>query len=104
LREEPFMRILEARFHPESISGAGSVVVGHIHCDGRVARIEPFLVRPETVTPFEPAAVFDKLERCVGASVGDTFHALVRLKSGFWSFAEIPARSECVNATGDQRR
>jgi hypothetical protein len=94
------MRILEARFHPDSKSGGGSIVVGRVHCEGRVGKIETYPLRPEAVTPFEPTALFDKLEFLVGSAVGDTFHALLRLKSGFWSFEEVPPREPRARAEG----
>jgi hypothetical protein len=86
------MRILEARFHPDSKSGPSSIPVGRVFCDGPVARIQPLRIRPEMVAPFETPALFDRLEALVGAAVGDTFHALVRLESGSWSFVEVQAR------------
>jgi hypothetical protein len=92
------MRILEARFYPDSKSGPSSVVVGRVHCEGTSARIETCSLRPDAIRPFEPTALFDKLEFLVGSAVGDTFHALLRLKSGFWSFEEVPPRQTAVSS------
>jgi hypothetical protein len=48
------------------------------------------------VRPFERINLLDKLEFLVGSAVGDTFHALVTLRSGFWSFVEVPGRDDRV--------
>jgi hypothetical protein len=82
------VRILEARFYPGSKSAPNAVVVGRVLCEGRTARIEPVPVRPESVRPFDPTALIGKLEFIVAAAAGDVFDALVKVRSGFWSFAE----------------
>ena len=92
------VRVLEARFHPGSKSGQAAVVVARVLCDGRTARIEPVPVGPDKVKPFEPVTLLDKLEFLVGSTVGDTFHALVALRSGFWSFVEVPGRDDHAGA------
>jgi hypothetical protein len=84
------VKILEARFYPGSKSGLVSVVIGRVFCEGRTAKIEPKRFSAETVRPFEPVELYDKLEFLVGSAIGDTFHSLVKLRSGFWSFTEIP--------------
>jgi hypothetical protein len=83
-------KILEARFYPGSKAGLASVVVGRVFCEGTTAQIEPRPIRAETVHPFEPVALYDKLEFLVGSAIGDRFHSLLRLRSGFWSFVEVP--------------
>lgn len=88
------VRILEARFHPGSKSEPRTVVVGRVLCDGRTARIDPVPFRLEKVKPFERTNLLDKLEFLVGSTVGDTFHALIALRSGFWSFVEVPGRGD----------
>jgi len=83
------VRILEVRFHPYSKAGREVVVVGRVLCDGRAARVEPARVVPEAVKPFEPPALFSKLQFLVASVVGDPFHELAGLRSGFWSFVEV---------------
>ena len=70
------------------------MVVARVFCEGRTARIEPVPVAPEAVEPFEPIDLLDKLEFLAGSAVGDTFHALVALRSGFWSFVEVAGRDD----------
>jgi len=86
------VRIIEARFHPGSKSAPKTVVVGRVLCDGRTARIEHLPVRPESIKPFDPTALIDKLEFIVAAAAGNVFDALVTVRSGFWSFAEVQGR------------
>lgn len=88
------VRVLEARFHPGSKSEPRTVVVGRVLCDGRTARIEPVPFGLEKVRPFQPTNLLNKLEFLVGSTVGDTFHALVAVRSGFWSFVEVPGRDD----------
>jgi hypothetical protein len=88
------VRVLEAKFHPGSKTGQTSVVVGRILCDGPRAVIEPAPISAAAVAPFERASVYDKLESLVGSAVGDTFYALLALRSGYWSFAEAPGRDD----------
>ena len=83
------VRLLEARFHPGSKSAPSAVIVGRVSCDGRVALVEPLPFQAEAVKPFEPIALFHKLEFLVASAVGDTFQALVTLRSAFWSFVEV---------------
>jgi hypothetical protein len=90
LRRVWFVRVLEARFHPDSKSRQHAVVVGRVLCEGRTARIEPVSFPPEMVKPFEPIKLLDELEFVVGSAVGDTFHALVALRGDSWSFVEVP--------------
>jgi len=63
-------------------------------CDGRTARIQPVAFGLEQVRPFERTNILDKLEFLVGSTVGDTFHALIAVRSGFWSFVEVPGRDD----------
>jgi hypothetical protein len=84
------MRVLEARFHARSKSDAMGVVVGRILCDGTRASIEPAPLSAAAVAPFDRVMLLDKLEFLVGSAVGDTFHSLSALKSGYWSFVEVP--------------
>jgi hypothetical protein len=61
------------------------------------AKIEALPVRPEAITPFDPSALHDKLEFMVGSAVGEVFHALIRIRSGFWTFVDVSDRR---NRTG----
>lgn len=65
-----------------------SVVVARVHCDEVRASIQPAPVSAAAVAPFEPASLLDKLGFIVGSAVGDPFHALLAVRSGFWSFVE----------------
>jgi hypothetical protein len=84
------VRILEVRFHPRSKSGREAVVVGRVLCEGRAARVEPVSIAPEAVKPFDSLALFCNLQLLVASVVGDPFHELAGLRSGFWSFVEVP--------------
>jgi hypothetical protein len=87
------VKVLEARFHPGSKSGQMSVVVARVHCDGSRTSIVPAPVSAAAVAPFEPVSLLDKLGFMVGSTVGDPFHALRSLRSGFWSFVEADVAS-----------
>ena len=63
--------------------------MGRVFCDGPTAKIETRPIRLEAILPFDPPALYDKLEFLVGSAVGDTFAALMRVRSGFWSFIEV---------------
>jgi hypothetical protein len=84
------VHVLEARFHPASKSGVGFVVVGRVICDERRASIEHVEVAPHTVKPFDASKLREKLEFLVMSAVGDPFRGLLELRSGFWSFVELP--------------
>jgi hypothetical protein len=85
------VRLLEARFHPSTKSERGFVVVGRIICDQNRASIQRAEVPPAAVKPFDSAKLHDKLEFLVTSVAGDPFRGLLALRSGFWSFVELPA-------------
>lgn len=84
------MRLLEARFHPQTKSGRRFVIVGRVRCDQSRVSIEPAPIRPQTVKPFDSDRLHEKLEFLVTSLVGDRARALLELQSGFWSFIELP--------------
>ena len=84
------MRRLEARFHPSSKSSDAFVVVGRIVCDQQRATIEAAGIPPGAVKPFDSARLHEKLEFLVMSVAGDPCRSLLALRSGFWSFVEIP--------------
>jgi hypothetical protein len=87
------VRVLEARFHPRKRSGREFVVVGHVYCKGRQAKVLPAPSR--TMRPMtEP--MMEKLRYLVRESGPEPFEWLCRLASDFWSFVEVetPERLE----------
>jgi hypothetical protein len=85
------VRRLEARFHPSSKSRGGFVVVGRVVCSQQRATIEPAEIPPNTVRPFDSARLHQKLEFLVMSVAGDPCRSLLALRSGFWSFVEVPS-------------
>lgn len=84
------VRILEARFHPGSKSGSGFVVVGRVFCDQHPISIERIAIAPGTTEPFDAARLYDKLEFLVMSVGRDPCRELLELRSGFWSFVQLP--------------
>ena len=82
------MRVLEARFNVQHKTGAVTVVVGRVLCDGRQAVIEP-APATATVQHLDQSAMLTKLRFLVEASLPMPFERLRQLKSDFWSFVEI---------------
>ena len=84
------VRILEARFHPGSKSGLGFVVVGRVFCDQRPISIERTAIAPGAAAPFDAARLYQKLEFLVISVARDPYRELLELRSGFWSFVQVP--------------
>jgi hypothetical protein len=84
------VRILEARFHPSSKSGRPVVSVGRVLFDGQRVRIQPVEVPPLSVRPFDARRLQEKLEFLVMSFARDACDGLLRLRSDFWSFVEVP--------------
>lgn len=85
------VKILEARFHPASKSGRGFVVVGRVLCEQHPASIERAAIAPGAAKPFDAARLYDKLEFLVMSVARNTYRELLELRSGFWSFVELPS-------------
>jgi hypothetical protein len=82
------MRVLEARFRPETSSPF--LIVGHLVWLGAPER-EPALVRPapSLLRGETPATFMSKLDYLVSSTAPDCFDGLRRLQSRFWSFVEV---------------
>jgi hypothetical protein len=88
------VRILEARFHPGSKSAGGFVVIGRVFCDQRPITIERIAIAPGTAAPFDPPRLYDKLEFLVLSVARDPCRELLGLRSGFWSFVQLPSAGD----------
>jgi hypothetical protein len=84
------VKMLEARFHPASKSSRGFVIVGRIHCDQHPASIERAAISPGAAKPFDSAQLYEKLEFLVTSVARNPRRELLELRSGFWSFVELP--------------
>jgi hypothetical protein len=91
------MRVLEARFTPETSSDASAVLVGLVVCGspGERGLVVPLLMDPHGAPPWGPVrselstrAMLAKLEYLVESSGPDPYEALLHLKSCFWHFSE----------------
>lgn len=86
------MRVLEARFHPQS--SAEYFVVGRLVWQGRSERDRPTVQpAPGLVSGSEPPAILSKLRYLITATAPESFERLQILRSRFWSFVEVPPRS-----------
>ena len=86
------MRVLEARFHPESASDF--VVVGHLIWKGKRGRDRPTVKpSPTLASDTAPTNVVAKLEYLVTVTAPDSFERLQSLPSRFWSFVDVTPRS-----------
>jgi hypothetical protein len=85
---------LEARFHPRSRSHDGFVVVGHVVCSERGAKIELANIPASSAKPFDSTKLHDKLEFLVMSTAGEPCRSLLSLRSGYWSFVELPGSGE----------
>lgn len=94
------VRILEARFHPASKEGQGFAIVGRVICDQNRASIERAEVPPGSVKPFDSNRLHEKLEFLVTSLAGDPFRGLLALRSGFWSFVEVPSADAALDRGG----
>jgi hypothetical protein len=86
------VRVLEARFHPHSKSAQTVVTVGRVICDEGGVTVERAPIAPRAVQPFDGVRLHGQLEFLVKSVVGDPVHALLAMRSGFWSFVELPTR------------
>jgi hypothetical protein len=86
------MRLLEARFHPSSKSGRTVVTVGRVICGEAGVTVERVPIPAGSVEPFDGARLHGQLDFLVKSTVGDPVRSLLEIRSGFWSFVEIPTR------------
>jgi hypothetical protein len=83
------MRVLEARFHPQSARN-DFVVIAHVVWQGDVVRDVPKLEPTESLRVFgAPSTMLAKLSFLVATSMPEAFTRLQSLKSQYWSFVEI---------------
>jgi hypothetical protein len=87
------MKILEARFHPQSKHGSIVVTVGRVVCDGKRASIVPFAVHAPMVRPFDSDGLITKLQFLVDSSIPEPYDRLTTLRSDFWSFVDVNAQN-----------
>jgi hypothetical protein len=81
------VRVLEARFHPRTTDGAERIVVARVICGPRTVDIRP---DPALAGSSEVSNLLIKLRYLVEATKPDCVDRLLRLKSSFWTFVEIP--------------
>lgn len=85
------MRVLEARFHPQSKKSGSPIAVARVVCDRERTRVEPFDLRLGRVHPFDVEALLKKLAFLVESARPRPYEQLTTLRSQFWSFAEVSA-------------
>jgi hypothetical protein len=83
------MKVLEARFHPQSKGAGTHVAVARILCDGRQASVEPMEFPARRIEPFDPTALLSRLNLLVGSAVPRPYDELTNLRSEFWSFVDV---------------
>jgi len=69
------------------------VTIGRIVCDEAGVTVERAPVPQRSVEPFDAVRLHGQLEFLVKSLVGDPVHSLLSMRSGFWSFVEISART-----------
>jgi hypothetical protein len=67
--------------------------VGRIVCDEAGVTVERASIPARAVEPFDAVRLHGQLEFLVKSLVGDPVHSLLSMRSGFWSFVEIPTRA-----------
>lgn len=83
------MRVLEARFHPQSKNSGDPIAVARVVCDRGQVRVEPFDRQLRRLHPFDVDALMKKLAFLVESSKPRPYEHLTTLRSQFWSFAEV---------------
>jgi hypothetical protein len=81
------MRVLEARFHPQSKRNGNPVAVARVLCEREQARVEPCDLG--RLHPFDVDALMKKLTFLVESAKPRPYEQLTALRSQFWSFADV---------------
>jgi hypothetical protein len=84
------MKLLEARFHPQSKGKSDQVTVAKVKCEGDKAFLEPVSFPQSAIAPFDPAALLSRLSMLVASTTPRPYEELTEMKSEFWSFIEVP--------------
>jgi hypothetical protein len=85
------VKVLEARFFPESKKVRASVAVARVRCDGARATIEALEVPPKRVEPFSSDALISRLNLLVASAAPRPYEQLTLLRSEFWAFVDVDA-------------
>jgi hypothetical protein len=83
------MRVLEARFHPQSKKHGKAVPVALVLCDQEETRVEPCDLHLARLHPFDSDALMKKLTFLVESAKPRPYEQLTTLRSQFWSFADV---------------
>jgi hypothetical protein len=85
------VKVLEARFFPESKKGRASVAVARVVCEGARATVEALDVPTKSVEPFSSDALISRLNLLVASAAPRPYEELTDLRSEFWSFVDVDA-------------
>ena len=90
-----WMRVLEARFHPQQKVVPDFVVVGHVVWEEDVLGDRP-TVQPSSALMHagSAATMLVKLQYLVAVTAPGTFERLQALRSQFWSFVEVTSSTK----------
>jgi hypothetical protein len=85
------VKVLEARFFPQSKKVKASVAVARVVCDADQATVEPLEVPPQRVEPFNGDALVSRVNLLVASAAPRPYEQLTGLRSEFWAFVEVEA-------------
>jgi hypothetical protein len=84
--------VLEARFHPQQLDGAETIVVGHVVWDEDESNRPTVQPSMTLMRQAGPATTLSKLQYLVATAAPDAFRHLMGLKSRYWSFVDVSSR------------
>ena len=88
------VKVLEARFHPQSKMKHSRVIVGRVICFGANATVQFSELARTAVAPFEPSGLRTKLQFLVETAYPHPYEVLTKLRSEYWEFTEVAVGSE----------